>query len=294
LRDLPLPPPAVQPYGLQGALTSGAKQVVVSTARDRVGIYAMATGRLERQVTVRFAEPSARRIYVIPWQIDPNGRMLLAGSDVGPPPAPPAAASATTRGAAPLISATGRDTRPSNQRLALLDVATGRLTAQVGIGADYATAVGWSHDRRTLAVGTYSGHLALYDARTLTRIKDAGTAHSGPIDSISFAADDATIVVGSIDGMDLWSVPDLVREGAPITTVSGSASWYAWFTNGDTVTGLAPLAGRPGQEIEGAFRFSAAPAKWAAQACALATRDMSRPEWHRYLGARPYQHVCPA
>ena len=58
----------------------------------------------------------------------------------GPPAPPPAAVAATPW--------PGGDTTPVNQRLDLLDIKTGQLITQVGLGHDYATAVGWSHDRK--------------------------------------------------------------------------------------------------------------------------------------------------
>ena len=286
-RDLTLPPDADQSVALMGGLTPDDTEAVVSTARDRVGVFSLESGAMEREFPVRFAAPSAQRVSVIPWQIDPNGRMLVAGYDPGPPAPPPAAVAAP--------STPGGDTTPENQRLGVLDIKTGRLLAQVGLGHDYITAVGWSHDRTVVAVGTYAGKLALYDAATLAKIADAGVAHSGWILSASFSPDDSTLVTGGTDGMNLWSVPGLVREGAHIDdgTGVGSGWWFSWYGPAGTIEGLAPLPDKGRFPQQGWFSFPGLPTAWVGAACQLAAADITTAQWSRYLGSRPYQSICP-
>jgi WD40 repeat protein len=150
------------------------------------------------------AGPDSARLVVVPWQFDPAGHLLLGVFDHGPPQlAPPGA---------PSTSASTGD--PPNQRLALLDVRSGRLLSQVGLGDVIApSAVAWSHDGRMLAVGTYQGTVTLYDAATLRERAAAGSVVPGTVESASFAPDDRTLVVGSTDAeMSFFSVPDLAAR----------------------------------------------------------------------------------
>jgi WD40 repeat protein len=115
--------------------------------------------------------------------------------------------------------------------------------------------------------------------------------HNGPVTSVGFAPDGSTLVTGGSDGMDLWSAPGLLREGSPFGT-AGSSSWYAWFGPGQQIEGLAP-SGDPAAPGEVWFTMPGTPAGWAQAACRLTVADMSRDQWRRYVGTRPYQAVCP-
>jgi WD40 repeat protein len=237
-----------------------------------------------RTFTVHFAPPDSDRIVAIPWQFDPAGRLLVAGYDQGPPqPSPP--------GAPP-----GKPADDADQRLSLVDVRTGRMLAQTGLGDVTApSAVGWSHDGRLLAVGTYAGSLRLLDAATLSSVADAVGVVTEYVLSASFAPDDRSLVIGSTDGaIEVFSVPDLTRVGTRVQ-LNGNvpdAALYAFYnTNGDIV-GLAPSITYPGQQQW--FTFPGRSTELLATACQLAGEDLTARQWAQYVPDQPYRHVCPA
>jgi hypothetical protein len=95
--------------------------------------------------------------------------------------------------------------------------------------------------------------------------------------------------------MQLWSVPALISEGPHVEAPDdvGTGWWYAWFDPHDTIQGLEPAPDRNGKAWESRFTFPGSAKSWVTDACRLADTDMTSEQWRRYLGARPYQPVCP-
>ena len=285
LRTIVPPASSDESQPLTAAISPDGTNAIVTLRHGVLGVLSLPSGRLVRTVAVAFSGPAAERILLDPWQYDPNGKLLIGGIDAGPPdPAAPG----------PVVTQAGDHATP-NQRLGLLDVATGSLIAQVGMGnTDGPTAVAWSHNRRLLAVGTAAGTLATYDARTLRVVHQAGTADAGHVLSASFAPDDRTLVTAGTDAsMTFWDTPTMTREGSRVVTSSAVASWwYAWYTSDRTVAGLAPDQSRPTEDRQRWFSFPARAEDWAQQACALSAADITRAQWAQYVGDRPYRHVC--
>lgn len=269
--------------GLVAAISPDGRYAYSSLGLDRIGVFGLPSGRYLRSLTLRFADPDSGRIEVTPWQFDPAGRLVLAGFDSGPTGAP------WSKSGPPL---------PPDQRLGLLDVSSGRLFAQARLGDISApSALAWSHDGGTIAVGTYDGTLALYDASTLTQRTDAGAVSPGYITTAAFAPDDKTLVIGGTDGAaSLFSVPDLAPEGEPIAVGNGAnnGGTYAWYSPGGDIVGYAQDERRSNTSLQRWFNFQATPRELAITACALAGSDMTPAQWQRYVGDRPYRHVCPA
>jgi sugar lactone lactonase YvrE len=232
-------------------------------------------------MTVQFANPDGGRVDVLPWRFDPAGRLVLVSEDPGPNGSQP------STGSGPPL--------PANQRIGLLDVASGRLVAQARLGnVVFPTALAWSHDRRLLAVTTLTGTLALYDADTLALRINVGSVSSGWVNTLAFAPDDRTLVTGDTAGsVNLLSVPDLVREGQHIligNSANNGGNW-AWFAPDGNIVGFAQDSQRPSGGMRW-FEFDARPSALAAAACTLAGADITRAQWQRYVGDRPYRHVC--
>jgi hypothetical protein len=59
------------------------------------------------------------------------------------------------------------------------------------------------------------------------------------------------------------------------------------------LVGLAQDERRNDTSLQRWFTFHATPGELANTACALAGSDMTRAQWRRYLGDRPYRHICP-
>ncbi len=229
----------VDPAGSDAALSPDGRRAVISVDQTLMSEIAIPSGRRLAQFSVRFARPAASRLYAIPWYFTPDGAVLVAAYDPGPPPPGP------PDGPAELSSPAQA---PENQRFGLLDLHTHRLTAQVGLGPDPMTAVAWSPDGRRLAVGTTQGELRLYDARTLQVLQDAGAAHAGYVRSVSFSSDGTTLASAGTDGaLRLWSGQTLAPEGGRIVihSDSGSTWWYAFFLPSGDLAGFAPASSGP-------------------------------------------------
>ena len=237
--------------GLNAAISPDAGRAYSSLGRDRIGVFALPSGRYLHSLTVRYANPDSDRIEVIPWQFDPAGRLVLGGFDRGPSGSEPSAKSGPSL--------------PPNQRLGLLDISTGRLVAQLGLGDILAPSVlAWSHDARLLAVGTYDGTLALYDASTFTLRANAGPVESGRVTTASFGPDDRTLVTGGTAGaMSFWSVPDLAREGQPIPigNAANNGGILPWYSASGDVVGLAQDERRNDTSLQRWFTFPATPTR---------------------------------
>jgi WD40 repeat protein len=280
-------PGPVDPAGADAALSPDGRRAVISVDKVHLEVIAVPSGRRLARFSVRFADPGASRLYPVPWYFTPDGSVLVAAYDPGPPqPGPPGGSAEVTRSTQ----------APENQRFGLLDLRSHRLTAQVGLGADPMTAVAWSPDGRRLAVGTTQGELRLYDARTLQVLQDAGAAHAGYVRSVSFSPDGSTLASAGTDGaLRLWGGHTLALEGGRIASDAdaGSTWWYAFYLPSGDLAGLAPgPSGADGSGGERYFTFPGRPQEWLTSACRFAGDEMSRAEWRRLLGNRPYERSC--
>jgi WD40 repeat protein len=239
-----------------------------SPSHDRVDVFALPSGKLLTSFRVRFPGPAAGQLEPECWRFDPAGRLVVFGwSPQG-----------------------------LHQRIGVVDVVSHRLIAQTDLGtAPPLTAIAWSHDLRTVAVGTAEGTVAIYDAATLSVRTKPIIATSGNVNSLSFAPDDQALVVGGTDGaVRFLNLPDLTPEGERLSIGGYGGPLWAWYAPNGDVFGLAPDTRRPnGQDVRW-FTLHVATPSLVASACQLAGADITRAQWQRYVGDRPYEHVCPA
>ena len=282
--DLHLPSSDQPLTSMNAAISADGRFGYAPLGQTRIGVFALPSGEYLRSFSVAFSPPDSGRIFAVPWQVDPRGRLLVIGTDLGPAlPSPPSASVPAT----PVQSSD-----PADQRAMLVDPDTGHELAQARLGDIVSpTAIGWSRDGTRLAVGTQQGELMLYDAATLHRIADASAAVAGFVNSVGFSPDGGSLAVGGTDGtLSLWSVPGLQREGVPVGRAdAGTGWWYGWYAPAGQVVGFRP-------NIDGStetwFTFAADPTSLADAACRLAGRGLSRDEWARYVPGRPYESVC--
>jgi DNA-binding SARP family transcriptional activator/WD40 repeat protein len=271
--------------GLGASLSSDGRTVYATIDRDRIGVFALPSGQLERAVHIDFRSPSAARTYARPLKMDPEGRLLLAGVDTGPSPS-------GDLGAAPL---SGDPNTPSHQMLALLDPTTGRLAAQVDTGDDSGvSAEAWSDDGARLAVGSGDGTLTLYAAATLRPIATAASVEPGPVRSVSFTSDGSILVeAGAGGGINLFDAADLTRVGSRVEFGDASSGqMFAWAGTRDRIAGFEPVATSTGDVYARWFTLPLDRLNLIRTACGLAGTDMTRTEWRSDVGDRPFQHVC--
>ena len=284
-----LHPPSDAPrtfaLGSNAALSPDGRTAYVNLDASRIGVFDVHSGRYLRSFTIRFSGPDSARVEAIPWQFDPNGRLIFGGFDTGPHPN-----NVPAGGIGP------DDTNPPDQRLGIVDVRAGRLVAQTDLGDVIApSAIAWSPDRQWIAVGTYDGTLSLYDARTLRQIAAAGHVEPGPVRTVSFAPRTADLVTAGAGGVLAFrSVPDLTSEGDPIFVGNGATSdgLLAWYLPSGRVVGLGPDLHKPGTDLQRRFTFRIAPADLVRTACALGGGDLTRAQWRRYVADQAYRQLC--
>ncbi|MGN6608832.1 MAG: NACHT and WD repeat domain-containing protein, partial [Jatrophihabitans sp.] len=282
--QLPADAPDRFVLGFNAAISPDGGTAYVNLGATRIGVFALPSGRYLRSFTVHFGGRDGARVLAVPWRFAPDGTLLFGGYDTGP-------------------HATGGDfalgpddASPPDHRLAVVDPASGRVLAQTGMGDVGGESTSeWSPDGRLLAVGTLDGTLTLYDARTLHVVTAGGAVESGYLLAARFAPDGRSIVASGTAGtVDLFTVPGLQRLAQPISLgPSGNAGGlFAWYASDGDLVGFGPDPAHPDAPVQRWFDLHVQPAELARTACRLAGGDMTRAQWQRYVGDRPYRPVC--
>ena len=169
----------------------------------------------------------------------------------------------------------------------VLDASTGQTRQTLRpLGADDTVALAFAPDG-TLATGTLGGIVRLWNPITGDQIGHPLVAGAAPVTSIAF---DPTgqwfATTGGHDGtVKLWLSSTLQQEGAALNTDQGAASTAAFEPGG---TGLLVI-----DDHGNGFTWPTSLAALEQRACAVASRNLTREEWTRYLTGRSYTRVCP-
>jgi len=173
---------------------------------------------------------------------------------------------------------------PDN-RLLVVDVHQGRVLSELDLGFD-AESAAFSPDGKRLAVAGRGGEVAVVDVPSVSLVRIPVTGHDGKVASIDYSPDGATIVSGGLDRrVSLWdgrtgTLLGTVRVGRPNSEV------YVRFNpDGHTVSVLTW-----GGDV---YTLDTRSTRWAARACAIAGRNLTRAEWREVFGDRPYRETCP-
>jgi len=95
-------------------------------------------------------------------------------------------------------------------------------------------------------------------------------------------------VTGGNGTLSLWDGHTLRPLGTTISAGPGLWPLARFTADGAALVGLAPTA--DGQQRW--FRLPARPRDWRGLACSIAGPALTRAEWARYVGDRPYQPTC--
>jgi WD40 repeat protein len=149
-------------------------------------------------------------------------------------------------------------------------------------------------DDKLVAVGVTSSRVVFWKLDPTHRFQGGWAAgrfgqplagHNGAVDSLDFSPNGNSLVTLSEDGkLRLWDVATRKLIGAPLP-VSNTGGSVRFFPDGKHVLGVF----KSGAGIV----WSVDPADWAAKACNIAHRNLSRGEWTEFLGRRQYRDVCP-
>ncbi|MEO8476883.1 MAG: adenylate/guanylate cyclase domain-containing protein [Actinomycetota bacterium] len=143
----------------------------------------------------------------------------------------------------------------------------------------------FSPDGRTLATGGTSGVVRLWDVASGRQIAHFLAAAGGVL-SVVFDPTGQLIATGGTDGSTrLWDAATGNQFGATFPGLDNVWDAASFTPDGSRLV----VVYSNGQ----AFLWPARWQAWAAQACAVAGRDLTTAEWKAFIPDRPYEHVCP-
>ena len=173
------------------------------------------------------------------------------------------------------------------QMLRAVDASSGEVL-WTGVELDpMNSSIAWSPDGRFIATGGWqSGKLNLWDATTGRRVVEPATASAGWVLSIDFAWNGSLIVTGGTDGtVRLFAADTLEQVGANIPA-DDNAWAMADVLPGDEMLVLSNTGH--------AWQWDLDPARWARQACVVASRNLTSSEWRTFLPGWDYAPSCPS
>jgi WD40 repeat protein len=170
-------------------------------------------------------------------------------------------------------------------RIVKIDSAKTERTLPSFADQDGVTAVAFARDG-TLATGMNSGVVRLWNPSTGEEIGHPTQVAAAPVASISFHPDGETFATaGGSDGVvKIWTTQTQQQFGDAFPGPPGLWGHAQFVGSGNR---LVVVYG--GGE---AFVWPTSLAAWKQHACAVAGRNLTREEWARFVGNRPYTNVC--
>jgi WD40 repeat protein len=169
-------------------------------------------------------------------------------------------------------------------RVAVYDIASGLSSFE--IDGDLAnTTIAWAPDGSAIALGGYqTGELSLVNSGTGARTLEPAKANAGWVLSLDYAWGGQLVVAGGTDGtVRLFDVATLRQVGANLPAKDND--WVFGVVR--PTDQLIAIGGGPR-----VWRWDLDPVRWAAQACAVANRQLTESEWTAFLPERPYAPSC--
>ncbi|HJQ51640.1 MAG TPA: WD40 repeat domain-containing protein, partial [Gaiellaceae bacterium] len=169
----------------------------------------------------------------------------------------------------------------------LVDSQTGRLerTITVPDASGSVTALAFAPDG-TLASGSWSGIVDIWNPSTGRRLGHRLLAAPSPVASIAFSPDGTFFATsgGSSGGARIWNTATLQQLGADFPGGDGQWGSVAYTADGRYL--LAVYSDGT------AYRWPVSVRALEGHACAVAGRNFTHEEWQRFVGSRSYSRVC--
>src|SRR5262249_21347341 len=142
----------------------------------------------------------------------------------------------------------------------------------------------FSPDGKTIAAGDSSGAGDFWDAVTGKQGGPTLGGQNGDTISVSFEPHERRLLTTSSDGKPrLWALTSGKLIGDPLPG-SSADGWGTFYPDGKHV--IAVFASGTG------VVWNVDPTAWAAHACRVANRNLTRAEWHDFVPGRAYRAVC--
>lgn len=173
-------------------------------------------------------------------------------------------------------------------RLLIVNASTGKVerTITVKNASGSVTALAFAPDG-TLASGTWSGIVNLWNPKTGASMGHPSLVAPAPVASISFSPDGKTFATsgGSSGGTRIWSTATQQQLGSDFPGGEGQWGSVAFTPDGRYLFSVF------GDGT--AYRWPGSLSAWEAHACQVAGRNFTSEEWSRFVGGRSYARVCP-
>ena len=138
----------------------------------------------------------------------------------------------------------------------------------------------------TLATGSFSGAVSLWNPATGKMIGHTTVVANGPVAGLAFAPDGKTFATAGFGGATrIWETSTLQQFGTDFPSSTGLWGNVAYTPDGRSFFYTYGDGS--------AYRFPATVQAWERQACAQAGRNFTTEEWSRFVGGRSYSKICP-
>jgi WD40 repeat protein len=172
--------------------------------------------------------------------------------------------------------------------VALDDVRTGNLTRRLRLegGGNFTFETLTFSPTGTLATGTWSGIVQLWNPATGIEIGKPTLVAAAPVASISFDPSGQTFATsGGSDGLvKLWTTSTLQQFAAAFPGDPGQWGSVRFTPDGKNLVVV--------YEDQSGFLWPSSPRAWEQHACAVAHRQFTHEEWLRFVGRRRYAPTC--
>jgi WD40 repeat protein len=189
----------------------------------------------------------------------------------------------TADGKTAAVSADAPPERPVPVRI--VDTSTGKVerTLSVPHASGSVTALAFAPDD-TLATGTYSGIVNLWNPKTGQTIGQRMLVAPFPVASIAFSPDGRTFATTGSAGVSIWDTATRQQLGSNLPGGDGLWGKLAYTPDGRHLLSAFTDGS--------AFVWPVTLKAWERQACTVAHRNFTAEEWRRFVSGRSYSRVC--
>lgn len=143
----------------------------------------------------------------------------------------------------------------------------------------------FSPDGKEIATGDFAGDVDFWDPASGRQLGHPLGGQNGFVLSVTYNPSGTELITTSTDGkLRLWDLASRKLIGAPLPGAD-TGGWGTFFPDGQQV--IAVFGSGTGA------LWNVDPTAWRAQACRVASRNLTRPEWRDFLPERSYRLACP-